>query len=403
MPNFAKIAHENGFRKINSVYPVVSSVAWTTYATGKNPGEHGIFGFVDRTANPFQLTIPTAQDRKADTIWHELSKQGKRVIVINVPLTYPPEPVNGIMISCFLCPDINKLCYPSSISQWLITIGYVIDVDAAVARKSRKEFLDLLNQALDKRFEVAFKLMQKEKWDFFQLHIMETDRLFHFFWDDLEKEDRGDFYSELEGFCTRLDNHIGELITRLSSDDKLLILSDHGFCGIKSEVQLNTWFEKEGLLKFEVKNRTSSENKLEDYHKDSVCYSLIPGRIYVNLKGREEKGTVLSDDLAKVRCEIRQRLLEFRHPGTNDRVIDRVFFKEELYEGPYLEDSADIICQPVRGYDLKASSQGNVKNIFEKTALNGMHTYDDALICGRNLDTSSVTCLQDIREKCLKI
>lgn len=389
MPHFSKLAQENGFQQMNSVYPTVSSVAWTSYATGVNPGEHGIFGFVDRVANPFSITIPTARNRRAETLWHRLSQKNKRVIVVNVPLTYPPEPVNGILVSGFLCTDISDVAYPPDMSSYLKSKDYVIDVDAWIARESKQEFINKLHQALEKRFEIAFELMEKETWDFFQLHVMETDRLLHFFWGDIEAH--GAFSGETEAFFTRLDHHMNRLASRLSGQDRLLILSDHGFCGIKAEVQLNTWLEQHGLLKF-----TGSERKLNKYHKDTLCYSLIPGRIYINLEGREEKGTVLENDYDKVRADIKQRLLELVDPETNERVVDKVFMREEIYRGPLLEHAADIIAHPKNGYDLKA---GSGDDIFARTALDGMHTYDDAFICGINMDTSGLESIQDVAER----
>ncbi|KPK70147.1 hypothetical protein AMJ87_09340 [candidate division WOR_3 bacterium SM23_60] len=389
MPHFAKLAQENGFQQMNSVYPTVSSVAWTSYATGVNPGEHGIFGFVDRVANPFSITIPTARNRKAETLWHRLSQKNKRVIVINVPLTYPPEPVNGILISGFLCTDINDVAYPQAMSNYLKSKDYVIDVDAWLARESKQGFINKLHQALEKRFEIAFELMERETWDFFQLHVMETDRLLHFFWGDIEAH--GAFAGETEAFFTRLDHHINMLVSKLSGQDRLLILSDHGFCGIKAEVQLNTWLEQQGLLKF-----TGNEKKLNKYHKDTVCYSLIPGRMYVNLKGREEKGTVLENDHDKVRADIKQRLLALVDPETNERVVDKVYMREEIYRGPLLEHAADLIAHPKNGYDLKA---GTRNGIFVRTALDGMHTFDDAFICGVNMDTSGLESIQAVAER----
>ncbi len=396
MPALSKLSQEHGPKRMNSVYPTVSSVAWTTYSTGKNPAEHGIFGFMDRSPSPFNLKIPTAIDRKAETIWHKLSSEGKRVIVINVPLTYPPEEVNGILVSGFLCTDIDKSSYPETFNNFLKSKGYIIDPDAWLARESKKKFMKQLQKAMVKRFEITFELIDKEMWDYFQLHVMETDRLFHFFWDDLENE--GDFYLDIKSLFNKLDDLIAQLHKRLSEDDRLLILSDHGFCGIEADVQLNTWLEEEGLLKFES---SLAEKTLVNYYKDSLCYSLIPGRIYVNLKGREEKGTVRKEDYDKIREEIKQRLLEFKDPDTHNKVIDRVFFREEIYNGPYLENAADIIAHPVKGYDLKA--RVGINDIFVRSDINGMHTYDDAFICGVNLDTSSVKSIQDVRFKCLGI
>lgn len=388
MPALAAIAQKNDYRKMNSVYPTVSSVAWTTYATGANPAQHGIFGFVDRVADPFAVKIPTAHDRKAETLWHKLSNKKKRVIVINVPLTYPPEPVNGILISGFLCTDISSVAYPQNMSQYLKLKNYVIDVDAWLVRESKQEFMSKLHEALEKRFEIAFGLMEKETWDFFQLHIMETDRLLHFFWHDLTTE--GEFYPQIKKFLTKLDTYIGTLKERLSSHDRLLILSDHGFCAIKAEVQLNGWLEKQGFLKFD----SNAEKKLANYAHDTLCYALIPGRIYINLEGREEKGSVSIHDYDKVREDVKQRLGELRDPETNRQIVDKVFLREEIYQGPLLEQAADLIVHPVNGYDLKAAP-GN-EHIFVRTALDGMHTYDDAFVCGVNIDVSALESIQDV-------
>ncbi len=390
MIKFARFARKNGIRRIHSVYPTVSSVAWTTYATGKNPGAHNIFGFVDRDPSPFSIRVTTARDRKAQTIWQKLSRAGKKVVVINVPLTYPPEPVNGILVSGFLCTDIGRASYPAEFNNYLKTRDYVIDVDAWLARKSKKDFIRKLHLAMEKRFEIAFDMIENEEWDFFQLHIMETDRLFHFYWNDLEN--KGEYYLQIESFIEKLDNCIGKLEEKLTENDRLLILSDHGFCGIKAEVQLNVWLEKNGLLKYE----DGVDKKLENYHGDSICYSIIPGRIFLNLKNREAKGTVTPNDYEKMRYGIKQKLLDLKDPQTNQRIIDKVFLREEIYHGPYLERAADIIVHPFKGYDLKAKADS--LNVVERSDLNGMHTYDDAFISGRNCDIDRVVSIQDVSE-----
>lgn len=395
MPHFARFAQDYGMQCMDSVYPTVSSVAWTTYATGMNPAQHGIFGFADRIANPFEMTIPTARNRKAPTLWHVLSKQKKRVVVINVPLTYPPEGVNGILISGFLCTDINDSSYPGAISSKLKAMGYVIDVDAWLARESKKEFMEKLHEAMERRFEVAFDIMMHEKWDYFHLHIMETDRLFHFFWEDVQEE--GAFSGEIHTFFIKLDNHINTLLQKLSQDDVLVILSDHGFCSVKADVQVNLWLEQEGLLKFD----DNKEKKLVNYKRESRCYSMTPGRIYVNLKGREEKGSVKKEDYEKVREDLKIRLQQMKDPQSGEKTIDKVFFREDIYSGTYLREAADIIAHPRNGYDLKARVEGG--KIFDRTVINGMHTYDDAFISARNMDITSVKSIQDVAPMIRKV
>jgi len=380
MPGLSRICAQCGAHSMNSVFPVVSSVAWTSFATGCNPAEHGIYGFADRQCNPFQIMIPTSQNRKQPPIWSRLP-QDKKKIVINVPLTYPPEPLNGYMVSCFLCTDIRKSTYPDDFYKHLIDMDYIIDADAWLARENKAAFLHQLIAALDKRFQLAFELLP-DNWDYFQLHIMETDRLMHFFFEYIIEKKSDSISRLVEDFLKRLDRWIERLFEEIHGKAAVVILSDHGFCKIKHEVQMNLWLEQQGLLSFD------GTRKLENYHEKTVCYSLVPGRIYVNLEGREKRGSIKMKDYFSVRDEIKARLLELKHPDSGEAVVNRVLYREEIYSGEYLEDAPDIIVHPENQYDLKASLEGEA--IFTQSALTGMHTYDDAMIAGVGVNVSDV-------------
>lgn len=386
MPSLSDLCIRYNLHKMNSAFPVISSVAWTSFATGSNPGEHGIFGFADRQYTPFKIMIPTSANRKQHPIWSQLP-QYKKKIVINVPLTYPPEPLNGYMVSCFLCTDIKKSTYPNDFHNHLMDMDYIIDVDAWLAKENKAEFLRQLILAMDKRFQLTFELLN-EDWDYFHLHIMETDRLMHFFFEYLS-EKKSDAISELiESFLKKLDQWIDRLIGTIQNESAVIILSDHGFCQIKSEVQINLWLEQQGLLSF------GDNKKLENYHENTICYSLVPGRIYLNLEGREEHGSVKTNKYFTVRDMVKTKLLEFRHPDSGEPIIDKVMFREEIYRGNYVENAPDIIAHPNNGYDLKASLDRN--SIFTRSALTGMHTYEDAMIASIGTDTSKVNSIDQV-------
>lgn len=395
MPNLKRICEATNIKRINSVYPTISSVAWTSFATGKNPAQHGIFGFVDRKNDPFSIFIPTSRDRKTDTIWAKLSSMGKKVIVVNVPITYPPDSVNGIMVSCFLCTDIKKATFPKEFSEYLERKQYIIDVDARLAVEDKHAFMNELSMVMQKRFEVCFELMEREEWDFFQLHIMETDRLFHFMWEYVISENITCYSPAINNFFKKLDYYIGEVYKRLPTDTGLIILSDHGFCGIKYEVQINKWLECEGFLKFQE----GKEKQLKNYSKESICYSLIPGRIYINLEGREEKGSVKKSEYTTVRHMLKERLLAMTDLD-NNRIIDRVYYKEDIYEGDFMENAADLIAHPVNGYDLKGRLDCN--EVLGRSHITGMHTFDDAIIAGVGVDISEVNSISDVSKIILK-
>jgi len=302
-------------------------------------------------------------------------------------VTYPPKPVNGILIGGFLGTDINKIGYPPSINAELKAMNYRIDVDAWAGRKEDKtRFLEDLHFTLDKRFEVAKHLMQTEQWDFFQLHIMETDRINHFLWEQYEQND-SQYGPRFLDFYRKLDQRVGELLdagTQGRHNTMTVILSDHGFCTVKKEVYLNHWLEQEGYLKFEHPD----PKHVGEMASESKAYSLIPGRIFIHLRGREEKGSVKREEYESMRDELSDRLLEMEDPDTGDRIIGKVHKREELYSGPYLEEAADLIAIPYDGYDLKGNVQPG--KLTHKGELVGMHTYDDAAVFVKGLEFGEV-------------
>ncbi len=380
LPYLAKLVESGSFKRMNSIHPCVSSVAWATYMTGKNPGKHNIYGFVDRVPESMDVFIPTSRDMDAKTLWEILSQAGKRVVVINVPVTFPPRKVNGILISGFLCPSIDKIAQPKEVARVLEEVGYRIDVDAWQARKDLDRFLEDLHLTLDRRIEAMFRFLEGEKWDFFQLHIMETDRLNHFLW-GLWEEGHPQYGPEFIKYYQKIDDFLGRISAWLDGDTRLIVLSDHGFCGMKNEVFLNHWLQREGWLKL----RTETPKSVKDIHQESKVYSLIPGRIYVNLAGRESSGSVrFPDEYERVRDEVKGALLGMTDPDSGERIIEEVFKREDLYHGPHYNDGPDLVAIPRNGYDLK----GNLdkKELTYKGPLVGMHTYDDAFLYIKDIE-----------------
>ncbi|RMD65099.1 hypothetical protein D6833_03455 [Candidatus Parcubacteria bacterium] len=376
-PNFKRFLDRGDFKRMNSVQPTISSVAWSSYMTGKNPAKHNIFGFVDQKPGTHDIFIPTAVNMSSDTIWEIMSRAGKRVFVMNVPVTYPPRPVNGIMIGCFLCTQIEKIASPPAVAAELKKMGYKIDADAWIARQDLDKFLDEVNIALEKRVQAMYHFMDKEDWDFFQTHIMETDRMNHFFWEHMEHDDPK-YAKAFFKFYQRVDEVLGEVEEKLGEDVEFIVLSDHGFCTIKKEVYLNNYLAEAGVLKFNDERPQS----LNDMHPESLGYSLIPGRVFVNLQGREPSGSVPPEKYETARETLTDVLLNLREKDSGEPIIREVLRREDVYEGENLEAAADLIAVPNDGFDLK----GNVnKSVFgEKGPLVGMHTFEDSLLYIRN-------------------
>lgn len=366
---------KGSFQRMRSVIPTISSVAWASFMTGQNPAKHNIFGFIDRHPNPFEHFIPTATNMRSNTLWQILSEAQKRVVVINVPSTYPPKEVNGILIGDFLATKLEKCAYPTSVVPILQKLGYRIDVDAWLARSDQKKFFEELHLTLERRFDVARHFLQTEDWDYFQLHVMGTDRLNHFFWDAFENDDPtyGPLFSN---FYKEIDRLVGEIFDQFvepNPEIQFILLSDHGFCQIKQEVFINQWLREKGLLKFSSDGPAS----LKQMHPETIAYSLIPGRIFLNVRGREGDGRIEPGrEYEKIRHQLKEALMEMTDPETGEAILKGVVKREEIYQGPYLAQAADLIAVPKDGYDLK----GNIDKptLTARSELTGMHTYDDA-------------------------
>lgn len=373
-PHLQRILQGGELHRMNSVQPCISSVAWSTFMTGTNPGKHRIFGFVDRKPNPFQIFLPNSSHMGADTLWDIFSKEGRRVAVINVPVTSPPREVNGLLIGGFLSVDVLKCAYPPALGAQLKEWDYRIDADANLGRTDKEAFFEDLFLTLNRRLKTARRLFEQEPWDYFQLHVMETDRINHFLWEQYKNQDPA-YYGRFLDFYRKVDELLGEFYDRTVDHTEFVVLSDHGFCSVKKEVYLNQWLEDRRYLKLHGDNPHS----VADMGEGTKVYSLIPGRIFLNLKDREEKGTVASGSEAEaLKAELSEGLLQMTDPDDGNRIVEKVVRREELYTGTYAEEAADLIAIPYDEYDLKA----NVRQpkITNKTELVGMHTFWDAAL-----------------------
>jgi len=360
---FRDLWGEGDLVQMDSVLPTLSSVAWTNFQTGRNPGKHGIFGFIDRKLNPFEIYIPLSRDIKSPTIYELTSESNLNAISVNIPLTYPPRHIKGIMVSGFLCTDIKKGTYPPDFSEYLLKMGYIIDVDPSLAYTDKDKFLKMIYQAFERRIDLLDYLLEEE-WNLLVFHIMETDRIQHFFGkDDLEF---------LEFFKV-LEKKVMEIYKKTPEEVEFIMLSDHGFTEIKYDVNISNWLEERGYLKFKD-DRSRGFNALGE----TVAYSLIPGRVYIAEKSREPFGIVEKENRERIVLELVEQLKEFRAPETEESVFKRVYRKEELYTGEYTDLAPDIILEPSYGYNLV--SKLDSEWLFQRPRQKGMHTKDDAFL-----------------------
>ena len=372
MPGMSGLIESGHLHRMKASLPEISSVSWTNFMTGTNPGSHGIFGFTDLKKDSYQLRFPNFLDLKTETFWDRLEKLGKKCIIINQPSTYPARKINGILISGFVAIELAKAVYPLKIKPALERMGYLIDIDTLKSREDSEFLWQELFKTLDSR-QKALDFFLEEDWDYFEFVITGTDRLHHFLWNAYQDEHHADhqkfldYYHQLDQMITRI---MESFKLRASEDSPIYILSDHGFTGIEQEVFLNAWLEKEGYLGF----NSPSPQSLEELTPSSRAFALDPNRIYLNLKEKFPQGCVSQSDKSALKEEIQGKLTGLEFKGK--KVIRQVFDAEEIYSGPYTGQGPDLIVLSEYGFDMKGSVKK--KDVFSRSDLQGMHTWDDA-------------------------
>ncbi len=372
MPKLAAVIGDGRLIRMHSCYPTVSNVAWACFQTGKNPGRFGIFGFAELTRE-MELYVPDCSHLRSRTLWDILSEAGRRVIALGVPLTYPPRPVNGIVVGGFLAPGLQRAVYPPEMLDEVRSCGYRLDVDPVKARESLDYLKDDLLQCLAGRARTLAKLWGSQRWDLFVVHVMESDRINHFMWKFLDDREtaNGAFFMD---FYQRIDDLIGNVADQMDDRTELMILSDHGFCETRKEVQVNRWLEQNGYLAYEE----GASRGYQSLCGSSRAVALVPGRIHILRKGKWKNGSVHENQYEALRDRLVDELRDWTDQEDGQHICQHVFRREEIFQGPCVEQAPDIVVHPNDGYDLKAAL--GQEGLFTSTPINGMHTQHDAML-----------------------
>ena len=370
MPYFRELKEEGNFCTMSSSLPDVSSVSWSSIITGKNPGEHSIYGFTELIPGSYTISFPHFGKLKAAPFW----KREGTFCVINVPSTYPAGEVNGVLISGFISPDLERAVYPPEYVTVLENFEYKIDVDTKRARKSPMLLFKELSEALESRIKVYNYFWEKLNWDVFMFVITGSDRLGHFLWNAYEDETHEYHHKFLE-FFTRVDECIKDIGERLTGNDSLFILSDHGMDRIKSSVNVNCYLEEEGFL---IRGRNPKKG-YSNIKEGTQAFALDPARIYINKEGKYPSGCVAPEEEKTLTNELIKAFESLEKDG--EKVIKKIYFKDQIYHGAYTDSAPDLVLLPCRGFNLKGGILP--ERVFDTDELSGMHTQDDAFLYTR--------------------
>lgn len=341
LPNLKRLMQGGTYGALESCIPCITVPAWACMLSGKDPGQLGLYGFHNRMDHSYeQMRIADSSALKVPLVWDYLSLAGREVVLVGVPPSYPPFPVNGVVVGCFLTPDTDiTYTYPRFIAQEIKTLVGEYPVDVPQFRTLKKE--DLLKQIYlmtEKHFAVTEYLMKNRSWDFFMFVEIGMDRIHHGLWRYHDSthpgyEPQSPFKTAIYEYYRYIDRQIGKLLDLLDNDTAVLVVSDHGCKQMKGGIYLNEWLIREGYLI--LKEKPAGLKELEDCQVDWPRTKAwggggYYGRVFLNVRGREPQGVIEPSDYEQVRDELVEKLESIKDPQGRP-MSTRAFKPQDLY------------------------------------------------------------------------
>ena len=263
LPNLAKIAQQGFFTRLLSTPIANSLAAWTSAMTGVNPGQHGLLNFVHRQPNAYRLRLVNAADRRVVSVFSILSQAKKRVAALGIPGTYPPEPINGVMIAGFDSPMATQASrqamHPPELYNQLARLDLIwpyggLD-ELAVTSDWHAPALGRLLENVEHKTHIAQRLIERDDFDLVWIVFSESDTVGHHFWaycdpNSPRHQPKRELAHSMTTIYQALDRALGRLLETYPAES-VLVMSDHGFMGASDTVAyINRILHQQGLLTF---------------------------------------------------------------------------------------------------------------------------------------------------------
>ena len=402
LPNLSRIASKGVHGKLYSTILPLSPTAWTSFSTGKNPGKHGIYDFSKRQSDSYEYVPTTSLDSKSENLWDLVGRFSERSsIVVNVPLTYPPSPLRGVMISGFPTPVSRRdYTYPEELLPALEERFGEIRIHKPTVLYSRGKEQEITNALIDatrQQTEITRYLMEfVDDWALTVSVYDATDVLGHYFWAFLDPQHpkydpklAGPVRQMVEQIHIELDRAIGELSEAAGQDSLNLVISDHGFGPVYHGVYVNNWLLEKGYMNFKRSRAVTAKywayrhglhtynilrivEKLKlvksiesayatrstmlrllrktalsmddiDWERTRVYSFGNLGQLYLNVKGREPNGIVEPEDSQALIRKLTEEIKGLEDPTTHRRMFDHVYSKSDIFFGEESPNSPDVV------------------------------------------------------------
>ncbi len=413
-----RVLEQSAHGVLRSTVPPLTAPAWTSFQTGLTPGQHGVFSFQRRLDSSLEREFVNSTAIHGARLWHWLAQYGLSTGVVNLPMTWPPQPMpaGGYLVSGMETPSIDSpFTDPPELAGELRAMHYVCDLrvkllerdfhSAAGVTSIARDLLDVL-----KRREAAiFKLLAERPTDALVVVFETPDRLQHWAWraiSELIANDgslaRTPLHEAVEACYRDLDRIVGRLLDEAAGPEThVFFVSDHGFGPMRKRFHVDQWLAEQGWLTYESGKATVRQRLRGPLQRvkrflprslvrtgrrafavsriiqweHTLAYSgrTMEHAIYINLKGRDPQGIVSPEEFDTLRRRIAEALLALRDPDDGQQVIEAATLREDLYHGPYVGEAPDLLFSLAPGYEptSELSGRGVFSNALDEGA--GIH------------------------------
>jgi predicted AlkP superfamily phosphohydrolase/phosphomutase len=350
LPNIKSLINKGCYAKLNSTIPPSTIIAWNSMMSGKDTSEIGVFSY---TYKDYQgkSRLVNSSNIKCKLVWDILSDQGKKSVVLYVPLSYPVKPINGVMVSDFLTPGVNSNCaYPEHIKNKISSMTepeIFFDVAVGLAGHKGLEVGKLIEKTYimtDMQVQLLKENLKEEDWDFFMAVMIGTDRLQHMLWNHFDETHRrylkdSKYKNALLDFYIYLDKKLGEILKLLDEDTTIIVASDHGMVKQEGKININNWLIENKYLVLKenvvIDGKTRFNTDFVDMPK-TIAYGggAYNARIYLN----KEK---LGESYPLVMEEIIEKIKNI--PDDKGKKLDtRVYKSNRVYKNTDSKECPDL-------------------------------------------------------------
>ena len=413
LPNLAALIERGAYGDCLSSVPSHSWCAWPTFMTGLNPAGHGVFDILEHKPGVTKRLPVTYKSIKARTIFDDFTAAGKTQLAVNIPLTFPTPEIKGKVVAGGVLPAARSYTYPNELQQELDqNAPFPINGMSWTTFRNRPEaFLQECVDITAKRQKSMEYMLDTTDWDFACLVYVSTDRIQHCLMEyiapehpDYDRLKDSPVAKQTRAVYQQLDDGLAALLKRVDDNDLVMFMSDHGHQPCTRACTMDRVLQHLGYAQFSkgsfatnlirwgpgrrIARRIYDLLKLHgrvalpatplDWTK-SRAYTSVSSTgegVSINLKGREPQGTVDPKDYERLREEIFQALSEFRDPENGKAPIGKIYRKEEVLSGEFLDTAPDLLLVPAPYYSL-THAKGMVE---DADWLSGDHRLEGMLV-----------------------